>query len=677
MVGSRCKCSWVMLEAAAFLTGGGSLGKSWTTHRSARAAIAASVTWRRNTSASRMEVPRYLCTRSMLANTGPMGGAAFFDAAPRPWSGYGQPVKRTMGDAEPLIGRILAEKYLLRSRLGEGGFGSIWRAEHLVLKSPVAVKLIDLEIARKDGAVERFLREAQATAALRSPHVVQVLDYGVEGEQPFIVMELLEGENLAERLEREKRLAPLEVARIVTHVARAMSKAHELGIVHRDLKPENIFIVNTGDEELAKVLDFGVAKFATTPELNRDTYTKTGALIGTPYYMSPEQAQGNKAVDSRSDLWALGVISFEMMTGQRPFDGDALGDLVLTICVRSISVPSAIAPVPEGFDAWFAKAVERDPAARFQTAREMALALLSIVGSDAADGISLGLDDRSNLPPPALASDAGVEIPSRPNSAAFAATVRDNGPALLPDSRSTNPLPNVSPSPTGHGNAGVLGLHNPGTPLPLLYEDPVDDDEHLPPWAVVGIALLALAAGAAVVYGLFFLLRAHDASNDPLDESASDPSANVSADPRNSRARFDVIATGKPNHPEANPGRATKSPSVPNAAAVGASASARKNEGSAPTSVPQAASSTNPVASTSAPATAVPPSVPPADLTPPTPPAPVPAPIPMITAEVPAPMGAPNLDPLPSLSGEAQHTDAPVPAPPFEEPAEPQIDRAH
>ena len=146
-----------------------------------------------------------------------------------------------MGDAEPLAGRVLAEKYLLTERLGEGGFGSIWRAEHQILKSPVAVKLIDLDMARKDGAVERFLREAQATAALRSPHVVQVLDYGVDGEQPFIVMELLEGENVAQRLERVERLSALEVVRIVTHVARAIGKAHELGIVHRDLKPETSF----------------------------------------------------------------------------------------------------------------------------------------------------------------------------------------------------------------------------------------------------------------------------------------------------------------------------------------------------------------------------------------------------------------------------------------------------
>ncbi|MGC4067759.1 MAG: serine/threonine-protein kinase [Polyangiaceae bacterium] len=240
----------------------------------------------------------------------------------------------TMGEQQSIAGRVLAEKYLLIERLGEGGFGSIWRAEHQVLKSPVAVKLIDLEVARREGAVERFLREAQATAALRSPHVVQILDYGLdhrdEGgticEQPFIVMELLEGENLAERIARIGALSPLDVVRVVTHVARAMSRAHELGIVHRDLKPENIFLVSNGDEEIAKVLDFGVAKIASPMDLRGETYTQTGSLVGTPYYMSPEQAQGNKTVDHRSDLWALGVIAFEMLTGKRPFDSDALGD---------------------------------------------------------------------------------------------------------------------------------------------------------------------------------------------------------------------------------------------------------------------------------------------------------------------------------------------------------------
>lgn len=567
-----------------------------------------------------------------------------------------------MGDAESLAGRVLAEKYLLTERLGEGGFGSIWRAEHLVLRSPVAVKLIDLDMARKDGAVERFLREAQATAALRSPHVVQVLDYGVDREQPFIVMELLEGENLAQRLERVHRLSPLEVVRIVTHVARAIGKAHELGIIHRDLKPENIFLVNTGDEEVVKVLDFGVAKFATSPELNRDTYTKTGALIGTPYYMSPEQAQGNKTVDSRSDLWALGVITFEMITGQRPFDGDALGDLVLTICVRSISVPSSVASVPDGFDAWFAKAVERDPNARFQTAREMALALLKLVDAGVGDDTgAIALLGRANPSGSASSSDLGAEIPSRPVASAFAATVRDDSSAILPElvgnlavsaefnsaapprvtpvattgsvplppvvsSRHPTPPPPIAnalnqltPPPPAAGSvpsnptpapAGVA----PSAP-PEDYEQSEESDEHLPPWAVIGIALLALAAGAAAVYGVFFLVRAHDVSNAPLRESTSTLSAPAesSLPHRTARSQFDVVAPNKPSTSHESVGARN---SRPNASASPSSKSEPRQPPSVLPTVPGALPSTPSILPVTPSAMVPAPAAPPSDLTP-------------------------------------------------------------
>jgi len=290
-----------------------------------------------------------------------------------------------MGEPETLQGKVLGGRYRLEHQLGEGGFGTIWRAEQLVLGATVAIKLIDLAIARQAGALERFLREAQAAAALRSPHVVQVLDYGVDGDQPFIAMELLEGETLAQRLHRLGRLAPSEALRIVTHVARAMTRAHESGIVHRDLKPDNVFLVHNEDEEVTKVLDFGVAKIKNPDWMEESTQTRTGSLIGTPHYMSPEQVQGNKAVDYRSDLWSLGVIAFEMFTGQRPFVGNALGDLVLQICVREMPVPSRLAPVPAGFDDWFAKAAERDPERRFQSARDLAAALRELVGSGERD----------------------------------------------------------------------------------------------------------------------------------------------------------------------------------------------------------------------------------------------------------------------------------------------------
>jgi serine/threonine protein kinase len=285
-----------------------------------------------------------------------------------------------MGEPESQAGRVLGGRFRLEHQLGEGGFGTIWRAEQLVLGATVAVKLIDLAIARQAGALERFLREAQAAATLRSPHVVQILDYGVEGDQPFIAMELLEGETLAQRLHRVGRLAPSESLRIVTHVARAMSRAHECNIVHRDLKPENVFLVRNEDDEVAKVLDFGVAKMKSPILIDESTQTRTGSLIGTPHYMSPEQVQGNKTVDYRSDIWALGVIAFEMFTGQRPFTGNALGDLVLQICVRDIIKPSQLAPVPAGFDEWFSRAAERDQEKRFQSARELAQSLRDVVG---------------------------------------------------------------------------------------------------------------------------------------------------------------------------------------------------------------------------------------------------------------------------------------------------------
>ncbi len=322
-----------------------------------------------------------------------------------------------MGEPESQAGRVLGGRFRLEHQLGEGGFGTIWRAEQLVLGATVAVKLIDLAIARQAGAIERFLREAQAAATLRSPHVVQILDYGVEGDQPFIAMELLEGETLAERLHRVGRLAPSEALRIVTHIARAMSRAHECNIVHRDLKPENVFLVRNEDDEVAKVLDFGVAKMKSPILVDESTQTRTGSLIGTPHYMSPEQVQGNKTVDYRSDTWALGVIAFEMFTGQRPFTGNALGDLVLQICVRDITKPSQLAPVPAGFDDWFAKAAERDQEKRFQSARELAQSLRDVVGGNETALIVASVIDESRN-----AETVGTSsiIPNHPDRAATA-----------------------------------------------------------------------------------------------------------------------------------------------------------------------------------------------------------------------------------------------------------------
>jgi serine/threonine-protein kinase len=313
-------------------------------------------------------------------------------------------------------GKILNGRYKLLRPLGQGSQAFVWVAEHLALGSQVAVKLIDPELAKQDDARERFAREATAAAKLRSAHVVQMLDHGIENDQPFIVMELLEGEDLFDRLERRRTLTLAETSKIVTQVARALMRAHAEGIIHRDLKPENVFLVRNEDEELAKVLDFGVAK-VTTPAKAAMTRTGVGTLIGTPHYMSPEQVKGVSEIDHRSDLWSLGVIAYQCVTGHLPFDSEGVGDLLIRITQNEPALPRTLnKDLPPAFDDWFKKACAKDPVIRFQTAREMAEALARAVGlqqtsSQPGKDVLVNLMDSVDLD---WGSLAGVRIPPPP-----------------------------------------------------------------------------------------------------------------------------------------------------------------------------------------------------------------------------------------------------------------------
>jgi serine/threonine-protein kinase len=280
---------------------------------------------------------------------------------------------------------VVAGKFRLNRMLGAGGMGSVWHATHLGLDIPCAVKFVKGELLEQDDIKARFEREAKAAASLRSPHVVQILDHGVCEGTPYIAMELLDGEDLGSRLERVGRLPVDQLYKVLSEACRALAKAHSQGIVHRDLKPDNIYIVRDDDREITKVLDFGIAK-----TLGHDvggSGTKTGAMLGTPYYMSPEQAQGTKAVDLRSDLWALAVIAFQCLTGRLPFESEALGDLLVKIIVAPIPFPSQYAPVPPGFDKWWAKASSRDPIERFQSAKEFSDALALVCGVSQVSGV--------------------------------------------------------------------------------------------------------------------------------------------------------------------------------------------------------------------------------------------------------------------------------------------------
>lgn len=417
-----------------------------------------------------------------------------------------------MNDHRLEPGTVLADKYRLETVIGTGGMGTVYQAEHLALKAPVAVKVIDREVDVGDVALARFMREAQSAASLRSPHVVQILDYGMEGKRPFMVMEMLEGEPLANRLKRLGRLTPQETFRVLSHVSRAVSKAHEADIIHRDLKPDNVFLVHNEGDEIAKVLDFGVAKVEAT-QLDGEGHTRTGSLLGTPYYMSPEQAQGNKDIDARSDLWALGVIAFECMTGRRPFSSDGLGDLVLQICIRDIPIPSKIVPVPPGFDAWFEKACNRDPDARFQTARDLAESLRSALdlGSEAGVAVPESKWIRASGPVPlatlesetaTLGSDTTQPDPSQRSLQDTSPTVADL-PVEKDDERKPNSQWEIVPHGREESNPDLE------TTRALEAATALESPAGLPGRSKKGsggslafVAIIALMLGGAIVFGI-------------------------------------------------------------------------------------------------------------------------------------------------------------------------------
>lgn len=295
----------------------------------------------------------------------------------------------TNSEAPPSQG-LVGGKYQLVRLIGRGGMGSVWEARHVSLGTPSAIKFIESEYADSQEARSRFDKEAKAAATIQSKHAIQIYDHGVtEDGKPYIVMELLQGEPLDKAIDRGP-LSLHDTAKIIQQVCRGLARAHERGIIHRDLKPENIFLVKTpdDDEAIAKVLDFGIAKMQNTPGTSGGvtSSTKTGAVLGTPFYMSPEQARGLRNVDHRADVWSLGVIAFKCVTGELPFDGESVGDLLVKICTAPVPVPSQVGAslgvpnIPASFDAWFMRALEREPERRFASVTELADALCFAAG---------------------------------------------------------------------------------------------------------------------------------------------------------------------------------------------------------------------------------------------------------------------------------------------------------
>ncbi len=285
------------------------------------------------------------------------------------------------------IGTVLEGKFRITQEIGRGGMAAIYEAENVDIGKRVAVKILADELLSSHVVRERFIREARAAAAIRSPFICEVYDVGMYDDRPFLVMELLEGESLYDRMTRVRQMPVESTVKIATQVARGLRKAHEAGIVHRDLKPENIFLTRDEDGELlAKLVDFGLAKFYETASDEKNVrLTREGALFGTPAYMSPEQAKGQGEVDHRADLWALGCIVYECLTGQTVWNVEQGVAMILAqIAGAPIPVPSKLRPdLPPSFDEWFQRALDRDATRRFQTAHALTDSLLRALGPEA------------------------------------------------------------------------------------------------------------------------------------------------------------------------------------------------------------------------------------------------------------------------------------------------------
>ena len=285
---------------------------------------------------------------------------------------------RALHTGKALIGRVIADRYKVVGLLGEGGMGAVYVAEHTLIGRKVALKRLHPELASDAKAVARFQREARAAASTGHENIVEILDLGfAEDGAPFLVMEYLQGRSLATALRREGRLAPARACHIVGQVLAALGAVHRHQIVHRDLKPDNIFLTRrSGRPDYVKVLDFGISKMRREEDEALDL-TRTGVMLGTPFYMSPEQARGMKQLDHRVDLYATGVILFECLSGKLPFDGQNYHALLQAILAGT---PPRLTDLVPGLDPKLAdvvyRSIARKPDDRYGSAREMLQALV-------------------------------------------------------------------------------------------------------------------------------------------------------------------------------------------------------------------------------------------------------------------------------------------------------------
>ena len=342
------------------------------------------------------------------------------------------------------IGTKLADKYEITAILGAGGMGTVYVAAHAWTGRRVAVKVLKPSYVENEEVVKRFLREARAAAALHHPNVVDVLDMGrTDDGAVYMVLELLEGDSLGSLLRQHGKMEPARVLPILVPIAEALAEVHDRGFVHRDLKPDNIFVASLRGRTVPKQLDFGIAKALHDP----DSSTRTGAIMGTAYYMSPEQASGRSDVGPPTDTWALGVVLYEALAGMPPFTAETATGVLVKILTTSP------APVPDHVPAQIARVVEHamrsDPRERFTDMRAMARAM-----REAAEELHITLPDAVavEVRTPEEIERASYE-PSDPRAAAARAATVPSEDRVAPSFLQTIPREAPrKPAPAGPSN---------------------------------------------------------------------------------------------------------------------------------------------------------------------------------------------------------------------------------
>ena len=347
---------------------------------------------------------------------------------------------KALSSGAALFGRVIAGRYRVTGLIGEGGMGAVYVAEHLQLGRKGAIKRLHPELAADAHAVLRFQREARAAAATGHEHIVEVLDLGLaEDGAPYLVMEHLQGQSLAALLRRVGRLSAARACRIVGQALTALDAVHLRAIIHRDLKPDNIFLTRrAGRADYVKLLDFGISKMRGEDGEPLDL-TRTGVTLGTPIYMSPEQARGSKALDHRVDLYAVGVILYECIVGQVPFHGENYHQLLQAILAGAPAPMRARAPLLEpALEEIVLRALSKEPALRFSTATEMLEALVPFGANMAAtmDAADIALAATAARPVtgalPAVAPAGTLVHPHDPEGAA---TTSNASPEAPPEAR--------------------------------------------------------------------------------------------------------------------------------------------------------------------------------------------------------------------------------------------------